>query len=130
MDGVVGRAHLQTHGAHHPRVRVVRAVVARVNLARVVPPQAHLNHVIGYGYHTALVASRARVVAASRVRVDQKDPNQRVESPQRAVHLPPLGVMMDGGVSLLTAHPMISLSNSLISPPCFHFVYSLHSLLK
>ena len=57
------------------------------------------------GYHTALVASRARVVAASRVRVDQKDPNQRVESPQRAVHLPPLGVMMDGGVSLLTAHP-------------------------
>lgn len=57
------------------------------------------------GYHTALVASRARVVAANRARVDQRDPNQRVESPQRVVHLPPLGVMMDGGVSLLTAHP-------------------------
>ena len=49
MDGVVGRAHLQTHGAAHLAESRVRAVVARVNLVRVVPPQAHLNHAIGYG---------------------------------------------------------------------------------
>ena len=59
------------------------------------------------GYHTVPVVNQARAVAASRARVDQRDPNQRAESPQRAVHLPPLGVMMDGGVSLLTGrtHP-------------------------
>ena len=67
------------------------------------------------GYHTALVASRERVVAASRVRVDQKDPNQRVESPRRAVHLPPLGVMMDGGVSLLTVRTHLTISLLFIS---------------
>lgn len=65
--------HRQTHGAHHPRVRVVRAVADQVNLVRAEVPQAvetgvHLAQMIGV--HLPVNLGRVAQAVVNRVRAE------------------------------------------------------------
>ena len=59
----IGVHHRQTHGAHHPRVRVVRAVADQVNLVRAEVDQVDLEMAGGVHHHPMIGVHLPRVRA-------------------------------------------------------------------